>query len=92
MQIEIDGHSLEVTEAIKNYVEKKLEKLDHKTKIMSAHIHLKVEKKFEHHAAADVHIKGTNIEASATAEDLYAAIDAMIDKLSRQLIKYKETH
>ncbi len=92
MQLSISGHHLEVTEAINNYVQTKFSKLDkHNNSITNAHVILSVEK-LEQKAEADIHVKGGNIHADAIETDLYAAIDKMVHKLDKQLIKHKEKH
>lgn len=90
MQINITGHRMEVTPAIKTYAQEKFDKLerhfDHITKI---HVVFDVEK-LRQIAKATVFIAGGELNASSESENLYAAIDALIDKLDRQLIEHKE--
>ncbi len=90
MQITISGHHLEVTDSLKNYVTSKIERLDHHhERITNTHVILSVEKLIQK-AEATIHVSGKDLFADATHEDLYAAIDALADKLDRQLIKHKE--
>ena len=90
MQISISGHHLEITDSIRDYVTSKLERLsNHHDRITTTHVILSVEK-LEQKAEATLHVSGKDIHADATSEDLYAAIDALADKLDRQLIKHKE--
>jgi putative sigma-54 modulation protein len=90
MQITISGHHLEVTDALKDYVNNKLERLNnHHDRITTTHVILSVDK-LEQKAEATVHVSGKDLFADATSEDLYAAIDLLTDKLDRQLIKHKE--
>ena len=90
MQITISGHHLEVTDSLKNYVTSKIERLDHHhDRITNNHVILTVEKLVQK-AEATIHVSGKDLFADATHEDLYAAIDALADKLDRQLIKHKE--
>ncbi|MDO3382852.1 ribosome hibernation-promoting factor, HPF/YfiA family [Gilvimarinus algae] len=90
MQVNISGHHLDVTEAIHNYVDSKLERLTHHSEfITSINVILTVEKLVQK-AEATIHVNGKDIFADAESEDLYAAIDALTDKLDRQLIKHKE--
>ncbi len=90
MQINISGHHLEVTEALHNYVNAKLERLNnHYDRITSTQVILSVDKLVQK-AEATVHVSGKDIFADAESEDLYAAIDMLADKLDRQLIKHKE--
>lgn len=94
MQINITGHHIEVTPALHNYVTKKLQKIhNHFSNITIVHVTLSIEnKKFQQRAEATLHLakaKG-EIFAESEAEDMYAAIDLLIDKLDKQVIKHKE--
>ncbi|MDA1299126.1 MAG: ribosome-associated translation inhibitor RaiA [Proteobacteria bacterium] len=90
MQISVSGHHLEVTDALRNYVETKLDRLErHFDKITHINVILSVEK-LRQKAEATIRISGGEVFADAAHDDLYAAIDLMTDKLDRQLIKAKE--
>jgi putative sigma-54 modulation protein len=90
MQINVSGHHVEVTDSLQQYVETKLEKLErHYDRITNVHVILRVEKQGQK-AEATVRIQGGDVFAEAESEDLYAAIDMLVDKLDRQLIKQKE--
>ena len=90
MQINISGHHVDLTEALKNYIEEKLEKLNrHIDKITSINVILNIENK-DHLAEATVRFSGGEIFAEASASDMYAAIDNLSDKLDRQILKHKE--
>ncbi|MGQ9426177.1 ribosome hibernation-promoting factor, HPF/YfiA family [Gilvimarinus sp. F26214L] len=90
MQINTSGHQLDLTPAIKDYTESKLQKLErHNDRITSVNVILSVDK-LEQKAEATVHASGKDFFADASADDLYAAIDLLSDKLDRQLIKHKE--
>ena len=92
MQITISGHHLDVTDPIREYVTSKLSKLErHYDHINSTAVILSVEK-LSQKAEATIHVSGGELFANAEHEDLYAAIDALSDKLDRQVIKYKEKH
>lgn len=92
MHMTISGHHLEVTAPIREYVTNKLAKLErHYDHINSTAVILSVEK-LSQKAEATIHVSGGELFANAEHEDLYAAIDALSDKLDRQLIKYKEKH
>ena len=92
MQMTISGHHLDVTDPIREYVIAKLAKLErHYDHINSTAVILSVEK-LSQKAEATIHVSGGELFANAENEDLYAAIDALSDKLDRQLIKYKEKH
>lgn len=90
MQVTISGHHVEVTDAIRNHIESKLERLSHHNDLITTiNVTVSVEKQAQK-AEAKIHVNGKDIFADAEADDLYAAIDAMTDKLDRQLIKHKE--
>lgn len=92
MQITISGHHLDVTDPIREYVTNKLSKLErHYEQITSTTVLLTVEK-LRQKAEATVHVSGAELFATAEHEDMYAAIDALADKLDRQVIKHKEKH
>jgi putative sigma-54 modulation protein len=92
MQMTISGHHLEVTDPIREYVTTKLSKLErHYEQITSTSVILTVDK-LQQKAEATVHVSGGELIAIAEHTDLYAAIDALTDKLDRQLIKHKEKH
>ena len=90
MQLNVSGHHVEVTDPLREYVESKFERLQrHFDQITNTEVTLIVEK-LVHKAEATVHISGADLFAAAESEDMYAAIDALADKLDRQLIKRKE--
>ena len=90
MQISITGHHLEVTDSLRSYVETKFQKLErHFDHVTDVHVILGIEK-LNKKAEATVHISGATLFAEDHQEDMYAAIDNLVDKLDRQLIKHKE--
>ena len=90
MQISVTGHHLEVTEALKNYVQSKFEKLErHIDHVTDVHVIVSVDK-VDQKAEATVQISGAKLFAEDHQEDMYAAIDGLVDKLNRQIIKHKE--
>jgi putative sigma-54 modulation protein len=90
MQLSISGHHIDVTDSLKDYVTGKLTKLErHYDHITNVHVVLSVEKLVQK-AEATLHISGAELFADANSEDLYAAIDALVDKLDRQVLKHKE--
>lgn len=92
MQLTISGHHLEITAAIREYVTTKFAKLErHYEQMTSTSVILSVDK-LSQKAEATIHVSGAELFANSQNEDLYAAIDALTDKLDRQLIKYKEKH
>lgn len=92
MQMTISGHHLDITDPIRDYVTNKLSKLErHYEQITSTSVILTVDK-LAQKAEATVNVSGGELFANAEHEDLYAAIDALTNKLDRQLIKHKEKH
>jgi putative sigma-54 modulation protein len=90
MQINISGHHVEVTPALRDYVMAKFDRLQrHFDQITNTEVTLIVEKLVQK-AEATIHVSGADIFATADSEDMYAAIDLLADKLDRQLIKHKE--
>ncbi len=90
MQINITGHHVELTEALSEYVHNKFQKLErHFDNITNVQVTLGVDKQ-RHKAEADMHIAGGELFATNEQDDMYAAIDGLIDKLDRQVIKHKE--
>lgn len=90
MQIDITGHHIEVTDSLRDYVNSKFEKLErHFDNVVDVHVILTVEK-LTHKAEATLVVSGARLFADATNEDMYAAIDALTDKLDRQVVKHKE--
>lgn len=90
MQLSITGHHLDITDALRNYVTEKLQKLErHYDHITNAHVVLSVEK-LRQRAEATIHIAGAELFAESDCDDLYAAIDKLTDRLDRQILKHKE--
>ncbi|MEW6994145.1 ribosome hibernation promoting factor [Colwelliaceae bacterium MEBiC 14330] len=89
MQINLSGHHVEVTSSLREYVNTKFCKLErHFEHINNVHVVLTVEK-LNQKAEASVHINGGEVFASAINTDMYASIDTLVDKLDRQILKYK---
>lgn len=90
MQINISGHHIELTPALKAYAEEKIRRLEHHfDQITRSDITLTVEKSRQK-AECNIHVSGSDLHASAENENMYAAIDSLSDKLDRQLLKHKE--
>lgn len=94
MNLIISGHHLEVTPALRNYVVSKLERiLRHFDQVVDVKVLLKVEQKREkekrQRAECTVRVKGTDLFAQSAHFDLYAAFDALIDKLDRRVVEHK---
>lgn len=90
MQLNITGHNVEITEALREFVTTKFAKLEqYFERINQVYVVLKVEK-VTHISDATLHVNGGEIHASAEGQDMYAAIDGLIDKLARQLTVHKD--
>ncbi|MBO1254300.1 ribosome hibernation promoting factor [Alteromonas sp. 5E99-2] len=90
MQINLTGHHVDITDSLRTYVDTKFSKLErHFDHISNVHVILNVEK-LNQKAEATVHLSGAEVFASSEDSDMYAAIDKMVDKLDRQVIKHKE--
>jgi len=90
MQINLTGHHVEITDPLRNYVDSKFERLErHFDQVTNVHVILSIEK-LRQKAEATMHVNGADLFADAVHEDMYAAIDGLIDKLDRQVKKYKE--
>ena len=90
MRINISGHHVEVTQPLKDYVMSKFERLErHFDQITNVDVTLVVEKMVQK-AEASVHVAGADLFADSEDQDMYAAIDGLVDKLDRQIIKHKE--
>lgn len=90
MNLQISGHHIEVTPALRQYVENKLESVvRHFDRVTGVTVILSVEK-LNQKAEVTVHVPGKDIFVEEVGEDLYAAIDLLFDKLDRQVQKHKQ--
>jgi len=90
MQINLTGHHLDLTDALRNYVNDKFVRLErHFDHINNVHVILEVDK-VRQIAEAKLNVNGGEIFATSEDEVMYAAIDSLVDKLDRQVIKHKE--
>jgi putative sigma-54 modulation protein len=90
MNLNVSGHHLDVTPAIRTYVSGKLDRITrHFDHVIDAHVILSVEKLMQK-AEVTLHVRGKDIHAECSDSDLYAAIDLLVDKLDRQVIKHKD--
>ena len=90
MQLNVTGHHVDVTTSLKGYVEKKLDRIvRHSDHVIDVHCILTVEK-LRHKAEATVLLSRGKVYADAVDQDMYAAIDALADKLDRRVKKHKE--
>ncbi len=95
MNMTISGHHLEVTPALRGYVTSKLDRIvRHFDQVVDVKVLLTVEKQKEkegrQRAECTIHVKGSDIFAESSDSDLYAAIDELVDKLDRQVVRYKD--
>ena len=95
MNITISGHHLEVTPAIREHIQSKLERImRHFDQVIDITVTITVdklkEKEKRHKADINLHVPGKDIHVESMAHDLYAAIDLLMDKLDRQVIKHKD--
>jgi putative sigma-54 modulation protein len=94
MNLTISGHHLEVTQALRNYVTTKLDRITrHFDQVVDIKVLLTVEKQKEkerrQRAECMIHVKGSDMFAESSHEDLYAALDELVDKLDRQVGRHK---
>ncbi|MFC4159919.1 ribosome hibernation-promoting factor, HPF/YfiA family [Chitinimonas lacunae] len=90
MNLTINGHHLDITPAIRDYVESKLERVTrHFDHVIDMHVTMSVDK-LQQKVEVNVHLRGKDIHVEAIEADMYAAIDVLADKLDRQVIKHKE--
>lgn len=91
MRIETHGHQMEITPALRQYVEEKMQRLARHfdSDPFDIRVTLGVEKP-DHKANANINLAGRTLHADVAAQDMYAAIDLLADKLDRLLLKHKE--
>ena len=92
MNLNVSGHQLEVTPAIRSYVSGKLERVRrHYDHVLDAHVTLSASK-LGQKAEVTLHVPGKEIHCACEQADLYAAIDLLVDKLDRQVLRHKGKH
>jgi len=90
MNLHLTGHHLEITPAIRDYVSSKLQRITHHfDHVIDVNVVLTVEK-LQRRIEASVHVRGKEIFCESADADMYAAIDGLVDKLDRTIIKHKE--
>jgi len=90
MQINVTGHHVDVTPSLREYVTEKMQRISrHFDNLISANVVLTVERR-NHEAEATVLAPGRSLFANHVAEDMYAAIDGLVDKIDRRVRRYKE--
>lgn len=90
MQLNVSGHHVEVTDSLREYVESKFDKTARHFDLVSDVKCILTVEKLRHKAEATVLVNGGTIYADNTEEDMYAAIDGLVDKIERRVRKYKE--
>jgi putative sigma-54 modulation protein len=89
MNLSISGHHVSVTPALREYVTHKVERITrHFDHVIDMNVCLSVDKEGQK-AEINVHVKGRDLFAQSTNDNLYAAIDLLVDKLDRQVIRHK---
>lgn len=92
MNLNLTGHHLEITPSIRDYIVSKLGRITrHFDHVIDVNVILSVEK-LKQKIEVSVHVRGKDIFAECDDADLYAAIDLLVDKLDRQILKHKEKH
>lgn len=90
MNLHLTGHQLPITPAIREYVELKLQRITHHfDNVIDVNVIMSVEK-LKQKIEATVHLRGRDIFCESAADDMYAAIDGLVDKLDRTILKHKE--
>lgn len=90
MNLHLTGHQLPITPAIRDYISSKLQRITHHfDQVIDVNCILSVEK-LHQKIEATVHVRGRDIFCESTAPDMYAAIDGLVDKLDRTILKHKE--
>ena len=95
MNLTISGHHLDVTPALRDYVVNKLDRVNrHFDQVVDINVLLSVvklkEKERRHKSEVTLHVKGKDIFVETSHEDMYAAIDQLMDKLDRQVCRHKD--
>ena len=90
MKLDLTGHHVDINAALRSYVENKFERLErHFDHVTGIHVVLTVSK-LEHRAEATLNVSRAKLFADAVEQDMYAAIDCLVDKLDRQVKRHKE--
>jgi putative sigma-54 modulation protein len=95
MNLTISGHHLDVSPALRNYVTSKLDRITrHFDQVVDVKVILTVENQKEKErrqkAECNIHVKGNDMFAESSHADLYAAVDELVDKLDRQVVRHKD--
>ena len=95
MNLTISGHHLEVTPALRTYVESKLDRITrHFDQVVDVKVLLSIENQTEKErrqkAECNIHVKGSDMFAECAHQDMYAAVDELVGKLDRQVVRHKD--
>ena len=95
MNLTISGHHLEVTPALRSYVTGKLDRITrHFDQVVDVKVLLSIENQTEKErrqkAECNIHVKGSDMFAESANADMYAAVDELVDKLDRQVVRHKD--
>ncbi len=95
MNLKISGHHVELTPALREYVQNKLERITrHFDNVIDITVTLAVdantEKEKRQRAEINLHMRGKDLHVESEAQDMYAAIDLLMDKLDRQVLRHKD--
>jgi len=95
MNLTISGHHLEVTPALRTYVTGKLDRITrHFDQVVDVKVLLSIENQTEKErrqkAECNIHVKGSDMFAESAHADMYAAVDELVDKLDRQVVRHKD--
>ena len=90
MNLNISGHHVEITDAMRTFITDKLQRVErHFDQLIDAEVILHVEK-IRHRAEAKLNANGATLFAESTEDDMYKAIDDLMDKLDKQVLRHKE--
>ena len=94
MNLTISGHHIDVTPALRSYVTNKLDRISrHFDQVVDVKVILTIENQKEkerrQRAECNIHVKGNDLFAESSHHDLYAAVDELVDKLDRQVVRHK---
>lgn len=90
MNLSISGQHVEITDAIRSFINDKLQRIErHFDQLIDVEVVLHVEK-IRHRAEAKLNVSGTTLFAESTEDDMYKAIDSLMDKLDKQVLRYKD--
>jgi putative sigma-54 modulation protein len=90
MNLSVSGHQLEVTPAIRNYVAEKLDRVRrHFDHVIDVHVIISASR-LGQKAEVTLHLRGKDLFCESEERDLYAAIDLLVDKLDRQVLRHKD--